>query len=315
MKTDVPLKRLTKLCPEDLLALLDAPAGEVIGVETLQLPAGATSLDTVLRLRDGDGRTFLHLIEGQGYTDPQLLWRVLHYATWLGQHYAERPILVSIIYLNPGDDVGDMLEQAPTLPGGWSIRLHCLRLWEQDASKAMASGRPGWMALLPLLNGATAEMVEQAARRLLAREPSPAQGDLLAALGIFAEPLFSTERFIRLVTKERLMGSDLISYLLEDKLVEFAQREAEFAQREADSAQREAALKAALEQQRFIDTLQQMVEDAIIARFPAVPAITVRRLRTIREPQQLEQLHRAVLAAVDLAALEQLLTAAENGAA
>ncbi len=301
MKTDVPLKRLTKLCPDDLLALLDAPASEVLGVETLQLPAGATSLDTVLRLRDSGGRPFLHLIEWQGYNDPQLLWRVLHYATWLGQHYAERPILVSIIYLKPGDDVGDLLAQVPELPGGWSIRLNCLRLWEQDASKAMASGRPGWMALMPLLKGATAEMIEQAAQQLLAGEPSPAQGDLLAALGIFAEPLFSTERFIRLVTKERLMSSDLISYLLEDKLAEFAQRE--------------AALQTALEHQRFIDTLQQMVEDAIIARFPAVTAITVRRLRTIREPQQLEQLHRDVLAAADLAAVEQLLTAAEHGMA
>jgi hypothetical protein len=154
---------------------------------------------------------------------------------------------------------------------------------------------------MPLLKGATAEMIEQAAQQLLASEPSPAQGDLLAALGIFAEPLFSTERFIRLVTKERLMSSDLISYLLEDKLAEFAQRE--------------AALQTALEHQRFIDTLQQMVEDAIIARFPAVTAITVRRLRTIREPQQLEQLHRDVLAAADLAAVEQLLTAAEHGTA
>lgn len=69
MKTDVPLKRLTKLCPEDLLALLGGADSEVLSVETLELPAGATSLDTVLHLRDADGQPFLHMIEWQGYTD------------------------------------------------------------------------------------------------------------------------------------------------------------------------------------------------------------------------------------------------------
>jgi predicted transposase YdaD len=100
MKTDHTLKRLTELCPEDLLALLGAPASEVLRVETLQLPATSTSLDNLISLRGPDGRVFLHLIEWQGYTDPTFLWRVLHYVSWLGQRRSERPILVTVIYLN-----------------------------------------------------------------------------------------------------------------------------------------------------------------------------------------------------------------------
>lgn len=205
MKTDHTLKRLTELCPEDLLALLGAPESEVLRVETLQLPATSTSLDNLISLRGPDGRVSLHLIEWQGYTDPVFLWRVLHYASWLGQRRSERPILVTVIYLKPGDDVGDTLAQAPELPGGWMVQLNCVRLWELEAAAAVASGRRGWLALAPLLKGATPELVQQAAQTLLADVPSPAQSDLLATLGIFAEPLFSTERFIRMVTKERLI--------------------------------------------------------------------------------------------------------------
>jgi hypothetical protein len=192
------------------------------------------------------------------------------------------------------------------------VQLNYVRLWELDAAAAIASSRRGWLALAPLLKGATPELVQQAAQTLLADAPSPAQSDLLATLGIFAEPLFSTERFIRMVTKERLMSSELISYLFKDQLAEFAQqqaereaeyaqREAEYAQREAEYAQREAGLKA---------TLQKMVEDAIIARFPMTPAVLVRRIGTINQPQQLEKLHHDVLLAPDLPAVEALIAAA-----
>ena len=115
MKTDVPLKQLTRLCPADLLPLLGAPTAEVLGVEALELPMGKTSLDSVLRLRTPDGHEYLHLIEWQGYSDALILWRTLGYLAWLGQHRGERPILVTVIYLKPEDDSGETLDQ--TLAG------------------------------------------------------------------------------------------------------------------------------------------------------------------------------------------------------
>jgi predicted transposase YdaD len=111
VKTDLPLKRLTQLRPADLLYLLRSPEAEVVAVESLELPASTTSLDTVLRLRRPDGTEYLHLIEWQGYRDPQFLWRTLGYLSWLGQNRRERPILVTIVYLHPGDDIGDTLIQ------------------------------------------------------------------------------------------------------------------------------------------------------------------------------------------------------------
>lgn len=189
MKTDVPLKRLTRLCPADLLPLLGETDAEVLSVETLELPASKSSLDNVLRLQRADQPPYLHLVEWQGWHDPVLLWRTLGYLGWLGQHRPERPILVTVIYLKPDDDSGtDIVQRLADSDGSWHVTLHTVRLWEHDAAAALGSGVPGLLALCPLMQGATATMVEQAAQQIIAKVVPPSQGELLAALGIFAEP-------------------------------------------------------------------------------------------------------------------------------
>lgn len=55
MQTDIPLKRLTTLRAHDLLPLLASEEATVIAVEALELPASATRLDNVLRLRSIGG--------------------------------------------------------------------------------------------------------------------------------------------------------------------------------------------------------------------------------------------------------------------
>jgi hypothetical protein len=297
MKTDLPLKRITRLCPQDVLMLAGITDLDVLGVETLELPASKTSLDTVIRLRSSDGSEYLHLIEWQGYADPFLLWRTMGYLAWLGQNRAERPILVTLIYLTPSDEVDAWIDQASSAIGGWRVAFSRVRLWEHNADSALARGQPGLMALAPLMRGATAAMVEQAVQFLLTQVEPPIQGELLAALGIFAEPIFETARFIRLVTKERLMSTDLISVLTADLIEEKAALAKELVVAREESLQR----------------FQQLVEDVIEARFPSVPALTIRKLRDIRDLDRLDALNRAVLKARDLAEVEQHIEAARAG--
>lgn len=184
---------------------------------------------------------------------------------------------------------------------GWSVSLPCIRLWEQDAAAAVASGTPGLLTLAPLMGGASVELVEQAAYALIRTTAPPTQSELLATLGIFAEPLLTTERFIRLVTRERLMASDLISYLFEEKTIAFAQEKALLEEHLA--AQQ-------LRAQLLLQQAQQAVEDVIIARFPEVPATLTRRLSEITDPPRLQALLRAVLNASDLGEVERLMAVA-----
>jgi hypothetical protein len=284
VQTDIPLKRLTRLRPADLLLLLGTPDATVLDVETLELPASKTSLDTILRLRQPDGQEYLHLVEWQGYRDPLFLWRTLGYLAWLGQNRRERPILVTAIYLTPDDDTGSLLRQEIAeqhAASGWSITIPCVRLWELDAAQIVAGGAPGLVALSPLMGGATEALVEQAARLLIEQVDPPIQSELLAALGIFAEPLIAIETFVRLVTKERLMTSDLITYLTTEKTAEL--------------------------EQKLVDSLQHAAELLIIARFPTAPVTIIADIRRIADEGQLRRLLDAIAQAPDIAAVEQEL--------
>ncbi len=206
MQTDIPLKRLTTLRAPDLLPLITSEAATVIAVETLELPANATRLDNVLRLRSAGGQEYLHVIEWQGYNDPVVLWRLAGYLAWLGQRHDKQVIVGTVIYLTPASDVGDRLRQ--TVDGRalltWSMPV--VRLWELDASDAAQHGSLGLAVLSPLMHGATAELVEQVVVQVIDQAPPPQQADLLSILGVFAEPLIDAASFVTLVGKEGSLG-------------------------------------------------------------------------------------------------------------
>ncbi|HWE62216.1 MAG TPA: hypothetical protein VHB98_10945 [Chloroflexota bacterium] len=312
MQTDVPLKVLTALCAADLLPLLGSPDATVLSVETLELPASATSLDSLLHLRSPQGTEYLNLLEWQGYKDPRFLWRALGYLAWLGQRRAERPIIVTPVYLHPEDDTGEELRA--TLDGEdlWAVPFRCVRLWEEDAGAAVGSGRLGLAILSPLMRGASADLVRSAATLVLEQiEPSRRQADLLTILGVFAEPFIEPAQFVRMMGRERLMASDLLSLLVEERLAEVRQEYA--AEREA--LERERTAERLAQEKLLRQVLVGTVEDAIAARFPEVPFALVNAIRQVHDPVRLQRLHHAILWAHDKTSVEQALReAAADGA-
>jgi hypothetical protein len=322
MRTDVPLKTLTRLCATDMLALLGVADAEVLGVDTLELPTTATAVDTVLYLRTPAHGPYLHLLEWQGYRDTRFLWRVLAYLGWLGQNREERPVAASLVYLQQSDDVGDTLTQEVPGQGAWTVRFHCVRLWEHDAAAAVHSGRPGLAVLSPLMAGATEALVEDAARVVLhSTVRDRRQADLLTILGILAEPVMDARQFVRLMGKEQLMASDLISYLTDELVAERTaalqhQLEEERTvlqhqlEEERTALQRQLEERAALQRQ-LQQVLVEAIEDTVAARFPQTPAAIVLALRDVQDPKQLRQALRAVQHAADQATVEAALLAAQ----
>ncbi len=284
MQTDLPLKRLTQLRPSDLLPLLGTPDAEVLTVESLELPASKTSLDTLLHLRQPDGTEYLHLIEWQGYRDPNFLWRTLGYLAWLGQNRRERPILATVVYLHPGDDVGDTVEQGTLGQSGWTVSLSCVRLWAIDAATALTSDTPGLAALSPLMAGATLESVERAVEIVLRQAAPSAQDELLTILGIFADDIVPVAHLGRLISKERAMSSTFIRHIFEEEFAVVEQREA-----------------------TLLQSLRQTVANTVLVRFPDVPARIFDRIRQERDHAALEAAQLALLRAADQAEAERVL--------
>jgi hypothetical protein len=133
------------------------------------------------------------------------------------------------------------------------------------------------------MEGASAELVDVALEVVLQTAPLDQQSDLLAILGVFAEPLINPEVFVRKVGKERLMASSLAGYLLADQTAE-------------------------IEDRARTTALQQALEDAVMARFPLAPMIMIRDIRRVTNAQRLRELIVAVIQAADLPEFEARLT-------
>lgn len=287
MKTDIPLKRLAELRGADLLPLLGVPATAVGHVATLELPASAERLDTVLTLESPGGQEYLLVVEWQGYRDVTVLWRLASYCARIGQRMPMMPIVGCVVYLAPAFDIGDSLRQVVDGVPVQTWPVHVVRLWEHDAAAAVASGALGLMVLSPLMANASARLVEVAAQAVLRDAPDEQQADLLVILGIFGEPIIPVERFIRLVGKEQLMASDLVSYLMEEQ-----------------NAEREA---------RSIERLQRTLEAIITVRFPEAPLRLAGTIHGIADEETLHQLFVTVAGAADIASVEAALNLARTG--
>lgn len=283
MRTDIPLKRLTELCSTDLLSLFGVPDATVRRVDTLELPARAERLDTVLTLTSPGGQDYLLVVEWQGYRDPTVLWRLAGYCAWVGQRHPSRAVLGAVVYLTPLADMGDALTQQVdgVALQTWTVRV--VRLWEFDAPTAVAQGNLGLVVLSPLMQQASASIVEQAIERIMQTATPAQQADLLAILGVFAEPYMPATDFVARVGKEYLMASDLVSYLMEEQTTQ------------------------------YVEDLQATLEATIAARFPDAPLSLAATIRQITQPDQLHQLIVAVVRAPDLTAITQALVAATAG--
>lgn len=196
---------------------------------------------------------------------------------------------MTLVYLRREDDVGDTLRQILDGQVLWEVALPCVRLWEQDAAAAVASGRLGLLVLSPLVGGATAALVEEAGRAVLAQtEASRQWADLLSILGVFAGPLLDATRFLQPMGREQLMASELMDLLMGYKIAEMDAKFAEMA------AERDAELA-------------ELVVDLLAARFPSAPISLADLIRRVRGPKALKHLHRAVLPAPHQAAAEQAI--------
>jgi hypothetical protein len=121
---------------------------------------------------------------------------------------------------------------------------------------------------------------------------------------MLAEPLMTRERFVDLIGREQLMASDLLSYLMEEKLAEKdAELAAMMAQKEAEF---EARLQAELEARLQAD-LQQTLVETLIARFQQVPVEVLRAVWQIHDLHRLRELITETVRVPDIGAFAQLV--------
>jgi hypothetical protein len=302
---------------KDLLPLFGMPDAELLRVETLELPATRTRLDNVLHIRSPKGQEYLLVVEWQGYADKAILWRLTSYLAWLALRYPDKTVLGTVVYLAPAYDMGDTLRQWIDDQLVYHCQLASVKLWQQDAQAALASGNLGLCALSPLMAGASEQVVLQALDTILRTATPPQQSNLLSILTTFSEPWVSTEHILRLVGKERLMESKIWNTLLAEamddikaRVVEEYKVEVEEYKAEVEEYKAEAeAYKTQAEQaaRLHINDMQQALENALITRFPQAPVRLMRDIRQLSQSSQFNDLIIALVAVQDVEEFEHKL--------
>jgi len=208
LQTDLPLKKLFQHRAQDLLHLTGDEGASVRSVKALELQAVRRSVDSLIEL-EREGELYLRHLEFQARDEPDLLLRCLEYDVLLIRQLG-LPVATTILYVEsdvPGGEPTYRLRVAGEVLNEW--RFGCVRLADLDPAEAIASGRPGMLALVPLMRRADLRWVEQACRGIESSAPPEQQPDLLAIVHVLAEQRYTVEQLRRLIGRERIMQSSI----------------------------------------------------------------------------------------------------------
>jgi hypothetical protein len=209
VQTDRPIKALFERQGQSLLPFVGETADgvRVAAVETLALPASERTIDSILRLEQGDLVWYRHL-EFQAERDPSLPRRCFDYYSRLVLHY-ETAVFTTVVYPFAGADrdvpeafrlrVGDRL--------AFEWRFDVVRLWQIDAARAFESGEPGPLALVPLLKGGDQPSTVLEAVRRLDSLPRAIAEDAMPTLLDLASQRYDRSTFLEVLGKDRVMQS------------------------------------------------------------------------------------------------------------
>jgi hypothetical protein len=344
MHTDISLRVLTMERGHDLFPLLGIPETTTLErVHSLDLPAISKRLDNILHLVTPEGHHHNHLVEWHGWKDPAVLWRVTGYLCWNGEQNPETPLTVTLVYLTPASDMGDTITQTIGSTVMFTCTVHCVRLWKLSAADALAMGLPGLAVLSPLMGGASVETVHEAATIIRRTTSKPQQDNLLTILGAFSVPLVeSPEQLIHLIGKEPIVDSELFTTLFEERYAQevlkyreqLAAKDEELDHKDKELYRKDEELYRKNEElyrkdeeldhkneelyrkdralHDVIQSMQRMVEQTLVTRFPQTPTSVIQRLQQMTNTEQLHMLMHAITIAQSISDVEQAMQQLEE---
>ena len=208
MDADRALKRLFKLRATDLLPVTGDRGAEVVSRQVPELNAVTRRPDFVLKLNRGS-EVYLRHLEFEMKNRKGLALRVFEYAAALAAEHG-LPVASTVMILK-GPAPSSLVHEERI--GGRVVcrrRIAVVRLWRMDPAAAMRLGLGG-AALVGLMGRRNLRVLEAAARRIKA-ESSPRQcRDLWTVLRMLSEGRYTARDLERVVPKEVVMGSSLLT--------------------------------------------------------------------------------------------------------
>ena len=207
MKTDISLKYAFERLGDSLRRMTRDSHATILAAEPLELVELARRLDMVWRLSK-HGRVFYRDIEFNASGRRAL--RQAAFYNLMASAQLGAPVLTTIIQLGPprlkARETYE-IKLGPRVIHRWSF--DAVNLFELPAEDALRLRSPGYLALLPLMKGASPERVKAAFGVLQHLEPTAQVADARVILLNLAQQRYPESGLRGLVTKEQLMQSTL----------------------------------------------------------------------------------------------------------
>ena len=232
MKSDIPVKRILQVRPEDWQAFLFPSLTNLrlTDFPTEIVPKKSSRLDNIKFIND----TFISHIEPNGYLDYGIPARMLRYRAdiWeytLSHNMGMPPVNQTLVLFyekhdNKTHEITDNYFESQ----GLEYRYRVIKVWELDPSDIINRKLIGLYPLLPLMRynaEKTGEQIITESVQIIQSVPNEAlQSDLLSAMSILASERFSAKLILNFVKKERLMSSEFYKEFVEVFVIEAEQR-------------------------------------------------------------------------------------------
>jgi len=233
MKSDVSIKRLLQIKPEDWASFLFPELDEIKleDMPTDMVPKMESRLDNVKRVNGA----FISHVEPNGYLDHTLPARMLRYRADIREYtlykYRELPPISQtvIMFFEKHDNKVHSLQDNYFEGQGLNYGYRVLKVWEIDPQDILSRKLTGLYPLLPIAKHGEGESGEQiitdSIDAIYTVEDAALRVDLLAVMSILAGEKYSKELVKKYIGREQLMESALFQEWVEEFVIEGKQEQ------------------------------------------------------------------------------------------
>lgn len=272
MKSDIPIKRILQVRPEDWISFLFPALDEITltDMPTDMVPKSESRMDNVKNVNN----EFVSHIEPNGYLDSTLPGRMLRYRADIWEYTLRRnketpPISQTVIlFFEKHDNKLHSLRDNRFEDQALDYRYKVVKVWEIDVNEILERKLIGLYPLLPLARHEKDEneelILSDAIQAIQTVEDDGLKSDLLSAMSILAGEKYSKEFVKKYVRREQLMESAL-----------FQEWVAEFVDEAEEKAEERKALDVAKE------LLKRKMQLSDISEITKLPIEKIKKLQAL----------------------------------
>lgn len=218
---DMTVRALVKCCPQDFVYLALGHPVPDFRVLAPELPASERTADWVVLVRDpNEGLLLLH-VEFQTEWQRNVPFRMLEYRVRIRAEYHEEAnrvysvvvLLTDEGYPGPGSN---RWEEIAFGEQQLSFEYREVRLWEMSAESVLQHSNVGLIPLLPLMQGASAEMLQAAVAKLAVIPDEELRAEMHTGLFALGGLKFSRELLQRIIRREAMKRSVTFDAILSE---------------------------------------------------------------------------------------------------